>query len=104
MKPIIRDKRMNGMEERYSQLLTLRQRSGEIIAWRFEPFGLRLADLTFYHPDFLVVFPGHFEIHEVKGFWREDARVKIKVAAGLFPWFKFVAVKSQRGRYVYEEF
>ena len=34
---------------------------------------------TYYNPDYLVIYPGHFEIHEVKGFWRDDARVKIKV-------------------------
>ena len=104
MKPIIRDERMNGTEARYAQLLNLRKNAGEIMDWRFEPFGLRLAKLTFYHPDFLVVFPDHFEIHEVKGFWRDDARAKIKVAAELFPWFKFIAVEAKRGRYVYEEF
>ena len=43
MKPIIRDERMNGMEARYAQLLDLRKKAGEIIGWRFEPFGLRLA-------------------------------------------------------------
>jgi hypothetical protein len=104
MKPIIRDERMNGTEARYAKLLDLRKKAGEIINWRFEPFGLRLASKTYYHPDFLVVYPGHFEIHEVKGFWRDDARAKIKMAAELFPWFKFVAVKSERGRWVYEEF
>lgn len=95
---------MNKTEFDYLALLELRKRAGEIIDYRFEPFGLRLADKTFYHPDFMVVFPGHFEIHEVKGFWRDDARVKIKVAAELYPWWRFVAVKKQKTQWVFEVF
>jgi hypothetical protein len=34
------------------------------------------------------------ELHEVKGFWTDDARVKIKVAASIYP-FKFMAVKPR---------
>ena len=104
MRPIAKESDMNKTEARYANILELRKRAGEILDFRFEPFGLRLAKTTYYHPDFLVVCPGHFEIHEVKGFWREDARAKIKVAAELFPWFKFLAVRSERGRWVYEEF
>jgi hypothetical protein len=32
------------------------------------------------------------EAHEVKGFWTDDARVKIKVAASQFP-VAFIAVR-----------
>ena len=32
------------------------------------------------------------ECHEVKGFWSDDARVKIKVAADMYP-FRFMALK-----------
>ena len=34
------------------------------------------------------------ELHEVKGHWQDDARVKIKVAAEQYP-FRFVAVKAR---------
>jgi hypothetical protein len=37
---------------------------------------------------------GQMEIHETKGFWTDDARVKIKVAADMYP-FKFVAIKAR---------
>lgn len=37
---------------------------------------------------------GVIEMHEVKGYWTEDARAKIKVAANKFP-FRFVAVYKQ---------
>jgi len=83
-------------ERRYADELYRLQLAGEIIAYEFEPVKLRLAKNTFYTPDFLVVCPEHFEFHEVKGFVRDDAMVKIKVAARLYPWFRFVLVKSDR--------
>lgn len=95
---------MNKTELAYAQNLELMKRAGEIVDYRFEPFGLRLGVKTFYHPDFLVVLKDCFEIHEVKGFWREDARAKIKIAAYLFPWFKFRAVQWKKKRWRYEEF
>jgi hypothetical protein len=46
-------------------------------------------------------------MHEVKGFWTDDARVKIKVAADLYP-FRFIAAqalpKKQGGGWKIEEF
>lgn len=92
MKPIQKPTKMNKTESAWADQLQILKLAGEIIDWVYEPFGLRLADKTFYHPDFLVVKKTHFEIHEVKGFWRDDAKVKIKVAARQFPWFQFVVV------------
>jgi hypothetical protein len=37
---------------------------------------------------------GVIECHEVKGFWAPEGRVKIKVAADLYP-FRFLAVKAR---------
>jgi len=84
---------MNKTEAAYADHLKLRQMAGEIITYRFEAFKLRLADNTFYSPDFVVTCQHQIECHEVKGFWRDDARVKIKVAAALFPEFAFIAVQ-----------
>lgn len=84
---------MNKTEAAYGQHLELLKRAGEVIWYRFEGIKLRLADLTFYTPDYAVmVASGQMEIHEVKGFWEDDAKVKIKVAAEMYP-FKFLAVK-----------
>ena len=33
------------------------------------------------------------EMHEVKGYWMDDARAKIKIAAELYP-FRFFAIKK----------
>lgn len=35
------------------------------------------------------------ELHEVKGYWEDDARVKIKVAAEAFWMFRFIAIKAR---------
>lgn len=68
---------------------------GIVLWYEFEAMKFRLADNTFYTPDFAVMLAsGELEMHEVKGFWEDDARVKIKVAARLFP-IRFVAVKPR---------
>lgn len=79
---------MNGLERRYHDLLHLLYLDGQILDVAFEPERLRLADCTFYIPDFRIIRPdGIVEFHEVKGgFWREDARVKIKTAAEAHPY------------------
>lgn len=69
---------------------------------------LRLADNAFNSPDFAVMLrEGSLEMHEVKGHWQDEARVKIKVAADLYPT-RFLAVqvkpKKQGGGWVTEEF
>lgn len=77
-------------EERLKQMLHL----GTILWYRFEGLKLRLADNTFYTPDFAVLcHDGVMECHEVKGHWQDDARVKIKVAADQYP-FRFRAVRK----------
>lgn len=86
---------MNQTEAAYADDLNTLQIAGEIAWYRFEGLKLRLADNTFYTPDFAVMrSDGIMECHEVKGFWRDDARVKIKIAAELYP-FRFLAVQKQ---------
>ncbi|VEB42964.1 Uncharacterised protein [Chromobacterium violaceum] len=50
---------------------------------------------------------GEMEAHEVKGFWQDDARAKIKIAADMYP-FRFVAIKAKAkkdgGGWAVEEF
>lgn len=89
--------RVNKTEARYAERLAQLQAAGEITAYRYEAIKLRLADNTFYTPDFLVTCHEHIELHEVKGHWEDDARVKIKVAAEQFPQFRFIAVTEGKG-------
>jgi hypothetical protein len=90
---------MNKTEAAYAnEILEIRKRAGEIIEYWFETVTLKLANGVRYTPDFFVRLKSNeYEFHEVKGFWRDDARVKIKVAAGLFP-FQFFAVQRQKKR------
>lgn len=84
----------NKTETAYGMELELRKAAGDVLWYRFEGLKLRLADNTFYTPDFAVMrSTGQMECHEVKGFWTDDARVKIKVAADLYP-FRFIAIKA----------
>ena len=86
---------MNKTEASYDQHLALLQHAGEIQWRKFEGLKLRLADNTFYTPDFAVMAAdGVIELHEVKGFWQDDARAKIKIAADLYP-FRFLAIKAK---------
>ena len=78
---------MNGTERAYSLLLDSKVTAGNIAEWHYEALTLKLAYDTRYTPDFLVVLAdGSVECHEVKGWMREDANVKIKVAAQMFPF------------------
>lgn len=95
---------MNKLEGQYAHELELRKRAGDVAVFGYESIKLRLADKTTYTPDFFVMLSnGEVEFHEVKGHWEQAARVKIKVAAELFP-FRFVAVTFKEKAWCYEEF
>ena len=94
---------MNRWERGYADHLELRKRGGEVKVYEFERFKLKLADKTYYTPDFLVVLADDtIELHEVKGHWEEDARVKWKATADRYPIFRFVAVTGGPGKWRYE--
>lgn len=92
-----------GMNKSEAWFLDWLRADPENMVIRYEPIKLRLADRTYYTPDFLVIRgDGAVVFHEVKGgFWEDDARVKIKVAAETYPEFVFRAavVKKVRGTY-----
>lgn len=90
---------MNKLERRYSQHLDLRKMAGEVFRWDFQPEKLRLADRTYYDPDFRVILEdGTVEFHETKGFMRDDAVVKLKCAAEQHP-YPFVLVREIDGKW-----
>jgi hypothetical protein len=87
---------MNKTESAYAAYLEAQKHMGAVLWYRFEGIKFRLADNTFYTPDFAVLMAdGAMQIQEVKGFWVEDAKVKIKVAASMYP-FQFIAVKKSK--------
>lgn len=61
---------------------------------------LKLADDTRLTPDFsFIQNSGRFVFVDVKGFQREDALIKMKVAARQFPMFDFLIVKRNGDRW-----
>lgn len=90
------------LEAQYAQYLDALKYGKELRTWVYEPLKFRLADRCWYTPDFLVVQnDGALELHEVKGWMREDANVKLKVVARLFPWFTFKLVTRSRHLYIW---
>jgi hypothetical protein len=93
---------MNKLETSYRDYLDGLKLSGDILDYVYEGVTFRLAVRTTYTPDFLVIRPDCIEIHEVKGFWRDDGRVKWKTAAAKYPWFRFVGVQRRKNQWVFE--
>ena len=88
----------NKTEQSYEDMLESMRIAGDVLWYKFEGLKLRLADNTFYTPDFFVMLAtGQLEAHEVKGHWQDDARAKIKIAAELYP-FRFIAAKPKPKR------
>jgi hypothetical protein len=89
---------MNRTEEKYAWILEGRKLAGELQWYDFEKVTLKIGNDCRYTPDFFVVNrDGEVEFHEVKGsFMRDDAQVKIKVAAENFP-FRFFLAKLIKG-------
>jgi hypothetical protein len=82
-------------EQRYAGTLAIWQRSGLIQRWRYEALRLTLAPRTTLTVDFyLLLASGTQVLDEVKGSWaREDAIVKLKTAAALYPEYRFRLVR-----------
>ena len=96
--------KMNKTEAAYAQLLELKKHTGEILWYSFEPVNLRIGEKCFYAVDFMVMLKsGQIECHECKGFWTDDALVKIKAAAEKFP-FRFISVMLKEGNWKVREF
>ena len=94
----------SNLERDFALILAGWEADGVIRLFRYEPFRLRLADGAFYKPDFMAVstFDNAITLYEVKGHWREAAKVRIKVAAELHHYFKFCIVMRSKGVWTYE--
>jgi hypothetical protein len=93
---------MNGLETDYAIHLERRRIAGEILDWKYEALKLRIAfgeKAAWFVCDFwLLMADGSHQFHETKGWWRDAARLRIKVAAGVYQWAKFIGVKKQKRR------
>ena len=92
---------MNKTERRYADQLEIMKCSGDIIDWKFEPLKFKIADKTYYTIDFMVIHRGHIEFVEIKGFLRDDAAVKFKAVAAMFPWFEWSMIRWKNKEWQY---
>lgn len=94
--------RLNQTERRYRDtFLRPMLASGEALGVLEQAVKFRLADATYYTPDLIAVLPGgQWWIIEVKGArtW-DDALVKFKVAAELYPWWRWTMVQWKDGEW-----
>ena len=103
----------NKTEAAYEAHLDLLHRAGEIDGYKFEGMTIKLADNTRFTPDF-VVFAGDgvVELHDTKGTTKktrangekedapwieEDAKLKLKLTAELWPFRVFAVFKTKEG-------
>ena len=93
--PKVNAKGQNKTEARFDAILEGLKHERRIEHYAFESVRLRLAGRTTYAPDFLVVADRIIFV-EVKGHMRDDAAVKVKVAAELHPWAAFFVAFSDK--------
>jgi hypothetical protein len=102
---------MNRTETAYANILKMRQMAGEILHYDYEPERLKLADNTYYVPDFRVVMADcTIEFHECKAvtvtgkmLCEDDARAKFKIAAETHWMYGWRMVGLRKGNVVKEE-
>ena len=102
-RPPHRKQGMNKAEEKYASFLESQKLAGDIVEYVYEGITLKLADNTRYTPDFVVVTDEYVTLIELKARWKkrdgtahthweDDARVKYKIAAERYWWFRFAVV------------
>lgn len=96
---------MNGLERRFqAEYVDPLKLAKVLVDAHFEAMTFRLAKKTHYTPDFDLVFAsGLLAFVECKAGWStgkagytDDARVKIKVVAEMYPHFAFVSAVHDR--------
>jgi hypothetical protein len=91
------DAKMNRTEAEYAKTLGLAKTIGLIHSWHFQRLTFILGPDLRYTPDFMVVqADGFIRFDEIKGYEREDAVVKFKLAAELHPWASWRMIERAR--------
>lgn len=92
---------MNKTEREFSLILAAQLVKGEISGWLYEGVKLKIGEGCWYCPDFMVIeqtdstfrdgheFIQRVKFIEVKGFLRDDARVKFLAAQEQHKWATF---------------
>ena len=120
-KPRARGKRrhtpgvMNKTEAAYAEVLDASYRTNAIAWYGFEAITLKLGPDCRWTPDFLVIdMDGYIEFHEVKAGYvnasgkvvarvEDDAAVKLRLAPGQFPFFRFRLAWLYRGTWEWRD-
>lgn len=94
---------MNGIESWYWSTIVERVKSGEFLSARYEAITIRLAPKTTWTPDFFIIKKdGTAMFHETKASWKgagqDVSRVKVKLAAEMYPEFEFsvIMIKNKK--------
>lgn len=76
---------MNKIEAASAATLEQRKHAGKVAGYKFGGPKFRLAENTFYTPDFTVLLTdGAFDVFEIKEHWQDDVRAKIKIAGNIY--------------------
>lgn len=99
-----KQRQWNKTEEAFSRILDARLRANEIRQWWFESMTFKLGRDCRYTPDFNVIHAdGSLHLYEIKGAYvRDDARVKFRVAATVYPCFGWWWGQWKDGRWTIE--
>ena len=93
--------RLNGLEKKFLAYL---RSLPNITYYYIQSINFKLAWDKRYLPDFFTVSTdGKFSAWEVKGFMRDDARVKLHVFARQFPWIQVFLVTHKNGKWQIDE-
>jgi len=91
----------NKWEHDYAKRLDYERALGIIRDFSYETERLTIGEGATFLPDFPVTLAdGTREMREVKGYRREAAMVRIRVAARLYPHLRFVLVTKVNGEWV----
>lgn len=94
----------NDWESRYGSQLHLRMMASDIAMYAYQPIRLRLATAVWYTPDYIVRhIDNTIECVEVKGFMREAANLRLKIAVDRFPQFRFTIAKLDKGNWTHRK-
>lgn len=87
-------KGMNKTEAAFNEFLQAHSPEARIYV---QGVTLLICNGVRYTPDFFVRHPaGDQHAYEVKGFMRDDAAVKLKVAASAYPWIQFYLATKRK--------
>jgi len=100
-KPSADESKLNKLELAWLAVL----RADITLAWvGVHALTFKIGDDCRYTPDFIALnLDGELIAYETKGFMRDDARVKLKVAARMFPFVGFVLVERKAGAWICTE-